>query len=276
MNADFQNEFRRQPFPRRNRYAGLDELEGWGDEPSWVGPIDRLFIISKEPGAYTDKDIDTVVRNLQRLLWKRRSTIWTDSNLRDPLTVIDPVVALQQIDYQVSLEEGLGQLQGPGGFSEVAGIIDNSIKTVRLSRQFKSNIRAFTAGHELGHALLHRNMLVAHRDRPLDGTNRSPDPIEREAEKFAARFLMPEKVVRERFREAFGTTCFTLTDDTAFALSRKSLCDVRKDFNDLGDLSKELASTDQFNGNYFIPLSEQFGVSSGAMAIRLNELDLIA
>jgi hypothetical protein len=41
------------------------------------------------------------------------------------------------------------------------------------------------------------------------------------------------------------------------------------------DLAKVLASAQHYNGSHFKSLSERFGVSVGAMAIRIEELSLI-
>jgi len=45
---------------------------------------------------------------------------------------------------------------------------------------------------------------------------------------------------------------------------------------DMRQLSRMLASAEQFNGRHFVSLANQFKVSTGAMAIRLEELELVS
>ncbi len=86
---------------------------------------------------------------------------------------------------------------------------------------------------------------------------------------------MPEKQVRLAFRDMFLTDCFELSEDTAFALNAGSLDSLRDRCRTLRDLSRMLASTTQYNGVHFNPMARQFGVSVEAMAIRLEELELL-
>jgi Zn-dependent peptidase ImmA (M78 family) len=77
--------------------------------------------------------------------------------------------------------------------------------------------RRFTIGHELGHCVLHRDgqrsLFCRHGsiDPPQDeatgaGTGRRPplDPIEQEANHFAAALLMPARLVRHHYRATGG------------------------------------------------------------------------
>lgn len=64
--------------------------------------------------------------------------------------------------------------------------------------------RRFTAAHELGHAVLHRDRMgrfTADTDATLLEADAAADPIEREANRFAAELLMPEEVCRARAEE---------------------------------------------------------------------------
>lgn len=60
--------------------------------------------------------------------------------------------------------------------------------------------RRFTAAHELGHAVLHRDQLVW-ADKSVLEAAEADDPKEREANRFAAELLMPEDVIRARAAE---------------------------------------------------------------------------
>ncbi len=64
--------------------------------------------------------------------------------------------------------------------------------------------RRFTAAHELGHAVLHRESMGRYRadtDKTLLEGGDATDELEREANAFAAELLMPEEVVRARALE---------------------------------------------------------------------------
>ena len=64
--------------------------------------------------------------------------------------------------------------------------------------------RRFSAAHELGHAVLHRESMGRYRadtEKTLLETDDATDALEREANRFAAELLMPEAVLRVRAAE---------------------------------------------------------------------------
>lgn len=230
--------------------------------------------IAKKQHRHSNIELQQKAKELHREIWLNKSKIWGDAAPSDPVEMLDPSIALHLIGYDYDLEETLGQHRSNGRLIEVAGIIDNTSKRVFISRQFPNNVRIFTAAHELGHAVLHEARGL-HRDKPLDGATLSRDSIEFEADKFATYFLMPEKLVRARFANIFATDCFTVNEETVFALSRISLNDFQKKCKALRDLSRILACAEYYNGLRFISLANQFRVSIEAMAIRLEELELL-
>ena len=130
--------------------------------------------------------------------------------------------------------------------------------------------------HELGHALLHKQITL-HRDRPLEGPappgSRSPE--EGQADKFASYFLMPKDQVRKIFEELFLTDRFVIDDETAFALTQEDAGTLRARYKNLREFTRALASAKAYDRKHFNSISELFGVSVSAMAIRLEELDLV-
>lgn len=80
--------------------------------------------------------------------------------------------------------------------------------------KFRANcgLKNFTIAHEIGHWVLHRNLVGQH----------SPE-IEREAEKFATYLLMPEKMIREEFA-AFNSD--TLLDFFPADMKVSSLAEI--------------------------------------------------
>ena len=63
--------------------------------------------------------------------------------------------------------------------------------------------RRFTAAHELGHAVLHRDRMGRFRaDANIaEGADEPDDEMEREANRFAVELLMPEELIRARAKE---------------------------------------------------------------------------
>jgi Zn-dependent peptidase ImmA (M78 family) len=159
----------------------------------------------------------------------------------------------------------------------VAGVMDRSTKRVRISREFPVDIRNFTAAHELGHVRLAHEGIGLHRDRPQDGSgkDRARPVQEIEADKFASYFLMPGRLLKAAFIRSFETECFALTEATMFALAGNDHMDLETKCKNRRDLSRVLAGAERYNGVHFLSLAKRFKVSDEAMAIRLEELDLV-
>lgn len=263
-----------------NQYAHLDGQGGFSattptQPPSTQGAQSRRPRSSLRTGRYWQ--IEQAAKKLQRELWDQRRELWPKGVPTDPTELLDPAIGLRLRGFECELVDTLGQYSNNQGTFEVAGILDRRSNRVRLSRQLPFNTRAFTAAHELGHAILHQEMHM-HRDRPLDGSQMERsgrDPVEIEADKFASFFLMPEKLLRTRFRQLFLCERFTLNETTAFALDPSDRYQLMSGKNTRRKLARILAGATSFNGQYFPSLAEQFKVSIEAMAIRIEELDLL-
>lgn len=125
----------------------------------------------------------------------------------------------------------------------------------------------FTLGHETGHWVLHQHILKEHLDTEpsLFGEASKPrilcrsaaaEPIEVQANKFAAFLLMPKTLVLDVWREKFGTNqrAFNVRDELEAKKSSSA-------FKPCCDLAREFASV--------------FNVSGEAMQIRMEKLHLI-
>jgi len=262
-----------------NPYAHLDEAGSFSALSNHSHKQVSTFTaapqrITKEY-SHSHIEIELRARNLLKKIWQNRNIIWSNAIPSNPIDMLDPVIALKFSGYDCDLDETLGQFYSYGKLIEVAGTIDKSSAKVRISRQFKNNIQNFTAAHELGHALLHQASGL-HRDRPLDGANISRDAVELEADKFATFFLMPKNLVKTTFEKFFLTDKFLLNEETAFALGLGDFIELKKKVKTLRQLSKMLASAEHYNGRHFISIANQFRVSTGALAIRLEELELLA
>ena len=109
-----------------------------------------------------------------------------------------------------------------------------------------------------------------------DAPGRQRSQVEIEADIFAAEFLMPANQLRNIFSMTFGTEEFQVNRDSAFALGLKKLSALKDRLSTARDLSSHLASVDMYAGEAKRSLSSISGVSPDAMAIRIEELKLIA
>ncbi|MBT3046180.1 MAG: ImmA/IrrE family metallo-endopeptidase [Candidatus Thiodiazotropha sp.] len=263
-----------------DQYAFLDDTGGLSGEipvaasKSAQVPNTKWSAHAKRPGY---QGIEQAAKKLQENIWQRRHDLWPDGVPDDPVELLDPAIALNLIEFDFDLEETLGQYSSNGETFEVAGIIDRTDKRVLISRQMPFNTRRFTAAHELAHAVLHEGVRM-HRDRPLDGSGQESGArgkIEKEADKFATFFLMPENLVRARFRQFFLSDKFALNEATIFALDPSGSLGLQDGKKTLRQLSRILAKSESFNGRHFRSLADQFHVSVETMAIRLEELGLL-
>lgn len=181
-------------------------------------------------------------------------------------------------DVGTSFARG-GELIGPqhGEADFTRKIITVTLRTGGEAR------KRFSVAHELGHVVLHsqasqkvlsRTRLVS--SRPGIGTRavNSPVPLEqrleREANIFATALLMPEKAIRDNFRELFGVGRLSIDSEQAFALSSGSGRTPRKTLGKTAEmLARERVHPDQPS------LADFFGVSAEAMAVRMCELRLV-
>jgi formiminotetrahydrofolate cyclodeaminase len=222
---------------------------------------------------YRDSEILAIARNVQNELWTNRVDIWPNGETLNHIDALDAPTAFRVLGYEFETSQSLGQITDGVGFSEVAGYINKPDRYAAVSKQFPLVVQRFTAAHELGHAVLHKAD-TQFRDRGLDGSmvrERRPQ-VEYEADKFAAYFLMPEALMREIFLGIFGADQFIVSNKTAFALGAKNSGQLLRECPSVRDLSLRLAKTGIFASR---SIAEIFGVSNGAMAIRIEELQMI-
>jgi hypothetical protein len=263
-----------------NQYAFLDETGSLSGQVPMAQPTpesvtEQIQLPKRSGRGY--QWIEQAARTLQENIWRRRYELCADGVPEDPVELLDPAIALDLLGFEFEMAETLGRFTSGGSTFEVAGVIDRPAKHVQISRQMPFNTRRFTAAHELAHAVVHEGIQM-HRDRPLDGSGQergARDEIEKEADKFASFFLMPENLMRTRFRQHFLCDKFELNDATAFALDPSGSMNLLLGKNSLRDISRILAKTESFNGRYFRSLADQFHLSVEAMAIRLEELSLL-
>lgn len=276
---------------RASRNALMTALEELTQEArkrlaSQISQTERKTLFSRELQAIAadakgksrlpEAAIEAMTVRLQRAMWNNKDWLWKNDTPDGPFGVLDPSKALKCFDLTVHHATTLGQYVSRGRMIEVAGQIDQPAKVVSISEQFPKETQNFTTAHELGHYLLHTQS-VLHRDRPLNvfRITEPRDSEEWQADKFASYFLMPTKLLKNTFSRLFLTEHFRITEETAFALNEQSTRALRNKCKDLRGLARLLAKATSYNGAHFYPLSERFTVSVEAMAIRLEELELL-
>ncbi len=239
--------------------------------------VNQLLLSIRSKQNPSDTEIENSAIQFQRLIWRYRGEIWKKDISDRPNEILSPGIIFKKVlGYEFYKSPELGINYGQKGISEIAGIIDQKNKLVLISEKFSEQTQNFTSAHELGHALLH-NQVVMHRDRPIDGieTKSKRSPQELQADKFASYFLMPKKQVIAIFQEYFLTEKFIIDGNSAFNLTQDRESTLRADCRDLRGLSRKLAKTESFYSRPFKSIAELFNVSVETMAIRLEELDLV-
>lgn len=220
----------------------------------------------------TNSDVEDYASKFQRIIWKHRGTIWKKNKPEDYLQILNPSKVFKKVlGYEFHNEVEFKKSP------EIAGLIDQPNRMVLISKEYPKPTQNFTAAHELGHAILHKQD-VLHRDKAIDGSNLNikRDAVEIQADKFATHFLMPSELVKRVFNELFGTEKLILNDDSTFFLTkgRKTQSELRRECRNSKGLAIKLASTEYYFDQPTKSISEIFNVSIGAMAIRLEELSL--
>lgn len=247
-----------------------NEAEKKGEFLAEFAQINNL-LYGKSNISYAD--IEKLARRIQLALWKYKELIWSDKPPQSTLAILQPERVIKLLNYAFSKVDTLGVNEQN---EEIAGIINNRDYTVKISKMYKPDVINFTTAHELGHALLH-DTLELHRDLPLDGSEveRAKSPEEIQANKFAAAFLMPKKTLSQLFYDRFHTYRFTVNEETARLLENVSVYELRRKIKSKRDLSRMIAKCDYYSYTPFDSLAKTFQVSLEAMAIRLEELNLV-
>lgn len=224
-----------------------------------------------QQGHIAMQQIEKAARQLTHSTYIERDSLWPEGVPEEPVQLLNPEKAFYLLGYAYHEVDTLGEIE-PG--VDVAGIIDKHKKEVFISRRYPVAVRNFTAAHELGHAVMHQQSGL-HRDKPIDGSaGGQRDPIEKEADYFAACFLMPEKLVRAIFAERFPDEVLN-HEGLRYLLNRNNDTKTEKRLKAKLGVAKALAGLNSINGHAVLSLAEYFKVSVEAMAIRLEQLELV-
>ncbi|MFT5548093.1 MAG: Zn-dependent peptidase ImmA (M78 family) [Candidatus Azotimanducaceae bacterium] len=212
------------------------------------------------------------VRNTQIEIFRESGVSYDDRRILD-LIGPEPMAFHLGLSY----EEWDEIPSGNAGF-KVAGFLERSKNRIVVSKEFPAEQRRLTGMHEIVHWILHANIGrdKLHRDRPIDSVPKRTgyDEIEWEATHIACLCLMPEKLVKQYFAETFGLNSdepIRMDEEVAFHLGMKH---EKLENMSLRQRSLEVSTARRFGRN-ITPLHKQFKISPTAMAIRLEELDLV-
>ncbi len=224
------------------------------------------------------RQIEFEASELLRRIWRDRFQLWSDRDIT-PLEVRAPRMAALVCGFDFHELPNLGDpkfiQRGVG--PKIAGLIDRQTNRIAISQEFSPTVQLFTGAHEIGHLVLHTGEIM-HRDRAMDGR-----PLgglrtleEREADFFAACFLMPAKLVIEFFKKQFLCGERLHFDDTvAYHVDAHNIENLLYAPQDSLERELALARCQRFNGIRIVSLAQQFGVSDFSMALRLKELGLV-
>jgi hypothetical protein len=185
------------------------------------------------------------------------------------LTAPVPVEDILEKHLKVKLE--IKDLVKLLGVSDVLGAAWFDLGVVRVDERIvdQEGRYSFTLSHELGHWILHRPQVEAERIAPTlfggsaDGpavvcrTSEKKAPAEWQADQFAARLLMPTRLVRDAFTAACGNAAVEID-----GLSK------RRDDAAVQSRWREVAATVIDSGKFS-------NVSNEAMRYRLSDLGLV-
>ena len=250
-----------------NQYAHIHGDDGELD--AVVPPVIHIEEVRVTPIAesYNAQKIERITVRLQNKIWQNRETLCGKKNV-DPVMVTDVRLAFDAIGYRFESQSSLGATFS----TDIAGYIDAENKFAAISEAFPIPVQKFTAAHEIGHAILHEANGL-HRERPNEGSlKKDRHRQETEADLFASMFLMPKKLIRREFLKRFATEKFELTDDSRYGLfgtNQQSKSLHRR------DLSMALAGASRYHNQSFSPLTDFFGLTRTAVAIRLEQAGLV-
>lgn len=260
------------PLQRGHQNPCAHNQQDHNEQTQKQAPVLRFAAMAADQkGHIALQQVSKVSRQLAHAVYFERNSLWPEGVPEEPVQLLNPEKAFYLLGYSYHEVDSLGEIE-PG--VDVAGMIDKDKKQVFISRRYPAAVRNFTAAHELGHAIMHQQSGL-HRDKPIDGsTGGIRDAIEKEADYFAACFLMPEKLVRSVFTQRFPAEVLN-HEALRDLLNRNNDKKTEKQLKTMRGLARALAGLDSINGHAVPSLAEYFKVSVEAMAIRLEQLGLV-
>ncbi len=117
------------------------------------------------------------------------------TNLLDSFDIAEPIVPVAEIAQRKGLELKYFKPDSDENLKKVSGFFNEKTKTIYINSEDPPRRQSFTIAHELGHYILqHQPNQVGVLYRyatPID----KEDPLEQEANYFAANLLVPEDML---------------------------------------------------------------------------------
>lgn len=227
------------------------------------------------------KTIEMQARAVQIEIWRARDLLWPLGVPR-PEVACDPMVIADYYGLNYQVRDWIGSQGGvTGNGFEAAGLIELRADrtTIAVSSKFSYAEQRFTAAHEIGHYVLHREILsqTTHRDRPVSRQNEPyRSTIDQEADYFGACLLINARLLEAAFVARFGTRKpLPRNEVVAFHLGVKDLNGLFSAPRGSSVFGSAVARAQSFNGRRFKSLADHFNASPSAIAIRLRETGLI-
>lgn len=146
-------------------------------------------------------------------------------NLLVELGYTDPPVSPLDIAKTLGLE--IRQAKMPDKYSEVAGFLDLEDKAIYVNKADAYNRQTFTIAHEIAHFIMHKEIITEDPSKYKilyrNTLYSQQDPLEKEANCFAANLLVPESMF-EKYKEFPASLLSTL-----FQVSQEVIQYRRKD-----------------------------------------------
>jgi hypothetical protein len=239
-----------------------------------VRPALRGTEINYRRRQYIRERANELIRKLWQLERSRRGPAL---RFRELLPLQPKQIASDLLSLEYEELEEIGDLSlGPVRIA-LAGLLDRHTSLIAVSARMNLEIRRFTAAHEIGHFVLHPQILSLREDPRTDGAIRAPlrSLREKEADLFAAELLMPERFFNQVFANLWGDDDIDggqLNDDDAYYLTQGDL--TARQISKLSRLerAKLIAREIPMITADALPITEIFGVSPTAAGIRLLEL----
>ena len=117
----------------------------------------------------------------------KKKALW----LLEKYNIDEPIIPVFEITQRLGLD--IKYFKSQGDLSKVSGFLDVKNRVIYVNAEDAPHRQMFTVAHELGHFILeHESSEVLYRfSTPID-----KDPVEQEANCFAANLLVPEKMLK--------------------------------------------------------------------------------
>ena len=218
-------------------------------------------------------DVDAAVWYAHDCIRERRHQFRAEG-LDDPVDWLDPATLSEIVGLAYETVPSI-PLEGRAVRDAPVGLLDVVRRHVLVSEELGLEVARYTGAHEIAHYLLHRRNFKQHFERAFDPT-KGRSRREREADEFAARFLMPDKLLRTRCSQVLALPDdsqlpIKVNDQVSFSLG-PNIAHIDRHKLDLEFALARLGR--DFMNRPIVPLHQQFKVSTTALAIRLQEIEV--